>query len=221
MAIALVQTASKTAGSVNTSTLAFPGNVTAGSLLVAYVYKGDVASVLGASDGPNGAYHNDVSLGFSGSSGGIFTVANAAGGATTVTFTGTGIGSLQCVLEEWSGVATSTPLDKTQSATFSTSSAPTSGATATTSQANELVLGLVAMDTGQAVTPGTGYTLGTNANAFHEMQEYRIVSSSNMQTANFTLGAADSGVALVATYKDIVPGVSSRGGVQELLGVGS
>jgi hypothetical protein len=205
MAISLLQTTSKNAAAVGSSTLAFPGNVTAGSMLVAYILKNSAGISLTASDNRNGNYSGgsqDISQNVSSTSLAICTFPNAAAGATTVTFSASGgTGSLQCVIEEWAGLATTTPLDKTQANTFIAGTSVSSNATAATSQAIELVLGAVGMDNGQTVTQGAGFTLGTNVNATRTGIENLITSVAGPQTATFTLGASDSGVVLVATYK--------------------
>lgn len=58
---------------------------------------------------------------------------------------------------EFSGVSTSTPFDKSHSATFTTATALDSGATVTLSQANELVIGFAGLFNGHAFTVGAGY----------------------------------------------------------------
>jgi hypothetical protein len=74
--------------------------------------------------------------------------ANASSGSHTVTRTG-GFGSFESYsIGEYSGIATVSPLDKDTSAVGSTG-APSSGATATTTQANEVAIGTICNDSNQ------------------------------------------------------------------------
>lgn len=104
-----------------------------------------------------------------------------------------------------SGSWNASRLDKTASGTGSTA-AWSSGATAATAVADELVVGASAItDTvARTSTPGTGYTelfdrfdtdLGTTV-------EYKIVAATGAQTADGTWSAANQWAAVVATYKE-------------------
>lgn len=130
-----------------------------------------------------------------------------------------GVGSaISCVLQEFSGVATSSPLDKTISAQ-GTSAAPSSGATATTTQADELVIGLVGWAGATSTASlGSGYTNLAQvalADASTAM-ESKIVAATGAQTAAMTLGASRDWAAICATFKAAAGGggsVASRTGL--------
>jgi hypothetical protein len=196
----LLQTASKNAGAVGSSTLAFPSNVTSGSLLVVYITINAATGTLSASDNVNGNYNVDVTAQGQNNTGAICTFPGAAGGATTVTFSQSGAaGGLTCVIEEWSGIVPSTALDQIASVAYTSTSTPSSGSTPTTTQAYELLLGAVVMNIAQTVTPGTGWSLGRIQGRI--AVENQVVIATGAYAATFTLGASATGDCLISTYK--------------------
>ena len=209
MAIALLQSTHSNAGAVTTATLAFPSNVTAWSMLVCHIWNAGTGATLSASDNVNGSYHLDNVL-FNtpaGVIGGICTFPNAAAGATTVTFNASGgTGQLRCVIEEYSGIAISSPLDQIQSATFNATTTPSSGNTPTTTQANELLIGATFGANTHTDTAGSGYTLDPNGNNGRPSCEYQVVSVTGAYAAVFNIGSTDGGVTLIATYKALPSG---------------
>lgn len=150
---------------------------------------------------------------------GIWYQANAASGTHTVTPPATADG-LNMSLVEWAGVATSTPLDVTASAqTSDTGTSQATGTTATTAQADELVmigLGMAApvgnSDVG-FTDPVTGFTTIhkvvdnlTDIGTFHA---FKVVSSVGTQAAtfNWTHSEANQGrQAVIATFKAAAAG---------------
>lgn len=123
----------------------------------------------------------------------IWYAENISGASTSVTVNLGGSTNASCVFAEYSGIATSSSLDKTASDLddYSVRSTAVTGTTATTSQAVELWIGGVADNTGSAfTTTGGGFTkvaeaLGTNVcNTFDEL----IVSSTG--TASTSNGHA-------------------------------
>ena len=209
MTIALLQSTAANAGAVSTSTLAFGSNVTAGSLLVCHIWDGASGATFSASDNVNGSYHVDTFLGSTPATlaGAICSFAGAAAGATTVTFSVSGGGGqLRALIQEYSGIQTSAALDQVQGATFFTNSTPSSGNTATTTQPNELLVGSTFCANSGTVTAGSGFTIDANSNSNRPAAEWQAVSSTGAYAATFTLGAADGGVTLIATYIAAVAG---------------
>lgn len=204
---AFVQSAFKAAGSVTSSTLAFPSNVSAQSLKVAHVISNNTTGTVGASDNVDGTYNVDVNLTnvTSGPVDAITTKPNATAGATTVTFTVSVAAQLRTLIEEFSGVATVSPLDSngvgSTSSGGSQNTSPDSGASVgSTTQAVELVLGNCGLAASQTISAGSGFTLDAPSGTTRIGAEYLVTSSAGVQDAKFTLGTATQWVALVASY---------------------
>lgn len=172
--------------------------VSAGNLLVAIVGFGDPTGAITCSVSDGTAYTADaagkVRDTFNTQSSQVFYLPNAGAGSHTITATLSVAESYRRIrVFEISGVATASPEDKAAGQYLSnvgtTTDSISSGATATTTNANDFVLGLV-QDTGSTdpgsgtLAAGTGYTLsGTNQIIG---AEYKNVSSVGAQTATFT-----------------------------------
>lgn len=116
------------------------------------------------------------------------------------------------IVEEWSGLMVTSALDKTTGATGNGTS-PTSGATAATTQADELVWSTGNMDYFDAsfnplvVTPGAGYSNFHQDGSYFQVTESKIVSATGAQTANYTVTGTPEGSSspnynvLIATFK--------------------
>lgn len=111
-------------------------------------------------------------------------------------------------LTEWSGIA-SPGIDKTAS-DDGDSTAPDSGATAVTSQNDEMVLGVIAWsnDLNEWDSPGALFTelVGSNSSTSVSVRpEYRIVSAAAAYTATATLAGISNWIAICATFKAVAP----------------
>ena len=155
MAIALVtgQSVQKDAASATSTTISFPVATTANNLVAVMVRVGGTSTAAITDDAASGGntYNTDKSQFLSGAGTlYIFTAPNAkATTVITVTLTG-GSATIRIAIAEYSGVATSAPLDQTNVATGS-STAPNSG-NVTPGQNNELLIGAVANANGSAWT---------------------------------------------------------------------
>jgi len=228
MAIALVQNNFGTAD-LGTASLAFGSNLTTGNLAVVGVttaisIPGTVTDNLGntytlAKQQSTGDAFADVSS--------LFYASNITGGAGTVTVSTDSVHNISIFLTEWSGVATSSPLDVTNGGTASSSTTISPGAV-TPSQNNSLILSQGAdysfPGRNQVPTPATNYTLIDNVNddgntAERGYNEYLIQATAAATTASFTVGTATKSSAVVAVFK---PAVSATGtnARRALLGVG-
>ena len=129
-----------------------------------------------------------------------FYVANSKAGTTTITGkpgSAGEYGAMQC--QEWSGVATTNPLDQAAQQDGTTAN-PSSGSVTTTSS-GELILG--DLENGYSPTAGSGFSLinsdtalsGTGLNT-----EYQIQTNAGSVAAAWTL-AATSWTAQIATFK--------------------
>ncbi len=108
---------------------------------------------------------------------------------------------------EFSGLASSSPLDQTASASGS-STTPSSGNTAVTTQADELLIGAIGVGgpPTDGFTPGGGYTALTSAGFSGGFEgtirpEYKIISVAGNYQADGVLNPSRSWGAAIATYK--------------------
>lgn len=110
----------------------------------------------------------------------------------------------QCVAMQYSGVSTSTPVDKTATGTYSAVTSLTSGTTATTSQANEMLIGFFACTgmNGGNFTQGSGYTLRVNDGYLVSLAtEDEVVSATGAYQATMTASAAATGAGIIVTLQ--------------------
>lgn len=187
--------------------------VTSGDLLVVTVGcstctglgTATVASV------PANTWTKAVTVGTTGNAGGeIWYAPNAASGSTVVTVTYTGAAFRSNVFE-FSGVATSTPVDKT--ATDSSSNPAITGKTATTAQADECAVGFIRNTAGtMSAASGTVGTWTSSAAGGSEVDGW-VVESSAGSVGGTNGNAAASSVGAIVTFKGTTPsnfGVANR-----------
>jgi hypothetical protein len=133
-----------------------------------------------------------------------------SGSAITITDS-TAVTAKAAVAALFNGLADISTLDKTASSTGSSTS-PSSGATSTTTQADELLIGLVGTEGPQGDTSGTwgdSFTLGPRAGTSGGTDDtnitismgYRIVASTGAYTAGKTGITSRDWTALIATFK--------------------
>lgn len=108
----------------------------------------------------------------------------------------------------------STVLDKESTAVASVGSTTfDSGATATTSQASELVFGIACQGSSTSWTKGASFagniTVATVGTVRAGLLEYKEVSSTGTYNADGTFGASAAWIAGVATFKLAPPGVAA------------
>jgi hypothetical protein len=146
----------------------------------------------------------------------IVRASNITGGLTTITVTaGAGTYPNSAILvEEWSGIAT-TPLDKSVVNTAASSTTFASGATATTSQANELAYGIVAVDNStNDFTGDSGWTGGVGQPGGDPYTglygQYKVLSATAAVSWTTTSATAHNGSIAIVTYK-IAGGVVNHG----------
>lgn len=150
-------------------------------------------------------------------------------GLTTATITHPSVTARAAIFAEFSGIQQASPLDKTASAVGS-STTPSSGATATTTQADEVIFGAVAVETdgnsGSAttgMTPSASNISGTStsgAGAASNMTadaSYAIQTATNAQTAAWTGADNTDWACAIATYKSL----SSSVGTPKLMNNGT
>lgn len=220
MAIAVVQSQTGvTAGSGTTLTITLANPTTAGNCLVVCVGTASaVAGVHGVSGitlgGSAGNFASAVAKDASAKAcAEIWTDQNCAGGQTAVVITlsvSVNTGLLFADVYEVSGLLASGALDQVSSDSGTTGLSWTSLATATTTQANEIVFGVVAQigGAGMALTgpssPWVNAALGSGNTA--GISGYDIISATGAQTFNGTTstGTSSSWACVAATLKSAV-----------------
>lgn len=211
-------TASEAAGGTPLPTPAI--TTTAGNLLVAGICfdSGTLNTVTAITDSKGNTWAKAVELD-SVSLASLWYAAGIAGGSghtLSIGYDDNSGGSISAVVQEFSGIVATSPLDRVVSAQ-GTSTAPSSGATAATVQADELVVGLVGWAgavTTASLLGGAGYSnLAQVAllNASAAMQS-KVVAATGAQTAAMTLAASRSWAACCATFKATAGGGGGGGG---------
>lgn len=147
------------ASSASARTLQWAANNGAGNLLIAAITTYNGSHTVTVSDGTNGSYTQAGGYSTAPVGGGrvsIWYIANCAGSVQpTVTVTPDSASFVTIALHEFSGVATSTPLDATNPHNGSTTTTPTTGTC--TAAAGELVF--AAFQSGN--NPGVGTTVAS------------------------------------------------------------
>lgn len=195
-----------TGSSGTTLAIAYGSNVTAGNLLVCHIYANH--GISGVADSRSQTFTSAVNV-TDGATYALatFYYANTTGGADTVTVTFAGAityASLQC--SEYSGVATSSPLDKFASNSQTTpgtgANAVTSGSVTTTTDGQLIVGWSTALTVGAGTTSaGTGFTGRTNVFG-DTLCEDQVQTSAGAIAATFTSTSATSNfITLITTYK--------------------
>lgn len=139
----------------------------------------------------------------------IWHAENITGGTTpTITVNWTNSTNCAWIAREYSGLATSSTLDKTAGSS-GTNNAPSSGATATTSQNDELVIGAVSYPTTTVtMTAGSGYanasqkgSTGAGTSSLVAVED-KTVAATGAQTATFSSSeTGNNWNCVVATFK--------------------
>jgi hypothetical protein len=212
MAIALVQKAAGLSGGGASFAQAYSSNNTQGNLLVCLT-RGfsdiPLATINPVVDSQGNTWVLAVTVTLpSDNFYYIYYAANCKGGANTVTVTYASSTNPIVLLGEYSGIATVSPLDQTNSAVNTTgSSSAYSSGSVTTTVANELLIGLTGNESGLATTMTT-----TNPSWVNEQQERSgtvpdlayfdlIVSALGSYSNAGTLSVARAWGAGIATFK--------------------
>lgn len=222
-AITLIQHTNKDAGSAGSTTLAYGSNPIINHLLVVVVRSGNSSGSVTTTDTigntwANGTLQNLAGLGQSQ----LSYAVNKSTAADTVTVTlGGGSATIRMAIFEYSGTATSNPLDIQANIATGTSTAPASSSF-TPGANNELVLAFGAVNGAQTWTAGTNYTLEEQVPSGLGIGklgvEDWIQTTATSTTGNFTLGASDTWIAGYAVFKS--SGGAACTPTLTLLGVG-
>lgn len=202
-----VQSALK-ATTANSTSLATTINGTGSGNLIVVSVNCNTTTAPTVTDSASQTYTNAVSISSGTSINYIFYKANTASGVTSVTVSDTTSTAINVVIAEYSGIATTTPLDQTHSTATTAATAWTSGATSATTQASELLIGsdMTNQHANTTQIAGTnydevGYITNTGAVNMVDFLEEDYVSATGTYAATGTASQNDNNYALIATFK--------------------
>lgn len=201
----LVQSNSAQGSSVSSLSVPFTQNNTSGNLIIAAVRISTTTQTVSVTDTLGNTYTSAASQSQSTDSHQVFIfyAKNIKAGSNTVkaTFSGSNTHPWLAIYE-YSGLSTTTALDKTAHAQGSNTS-PSSGSTATTSGSNELLFGVLGLPYNYSgtVTAGTSYTLlQQDTSTSRAANEARTVTATGAYAATFSLSASANWSAAIATF---------------------
>ncbi len=186
------------------STVSYNSNVTAGNLLIAAVRFGNKTATGTVTDN-NG--NNWTLIDRQADNGGgngdtleLWYATNAKitpNVRPTLTINSSVSATIRAVIEEYSNVATTNPLDQhTTAIGLSGTLSATSGVTI---QTNELAIGYGELESGSAFTPDSNFIIDQSI-ATKLATEYRVLSSTGAQTATFAVSTQNWAMG-IATFK--------------------
>ena len=195
----------KVAGATVAPTL--PAASAAGTLLVATVVSGKHAAFSGTA-----GWTKAAGVGRSNAEAEVWYYGNNPGGITTASFTVTGATFTAGQLSEWSGVATSAPVDKTATDTATAATTVSPSTSAATTVAGDLAVTAATENltlAGTATfTPGAGWTnfanTGSTSSANHYTADYRTGVPVGTVAETITSSALGTNwAAALATFKPL------------------
>jgi subtilisin family serine protease len=206
-AITLVQAASGQASGVPSISQTFPSANTPGNLIIAFVRMSSTSQTVGVTDSAGNLYTDAVAQVQTSDAHQvhIFYAKNILGGANTVTanFSSTNNHPWLAIFE-YSGLSTTSPLDRTSSAQGS-GTAVSTGTTAQTRASGELLfsgLGVPSSST-VTITAGSGYVLEQSdptSPGSRAATEQGFVSSIGAFSATYSLSGSANWSAVLATF---------------------
>ena len=199
-----VGTVTKTASGTVAPTLGAAS--TAGTLLVATLAGQKNASFTG----PSG-WVQAVKTGQSNAETEIWYYANNPGGITSASFSIGNSSSSAGQLSEWSGVAVSSPVDKTGTATVTLGNSASPATSAATTVAGELAVTAAApyitVASTATYTPGAGWTnlgnSGATSSSYQYDADYQLGMATGTVSETMTSSSLGAWSAAVATFKPI------------------
>lgn len=208
MAISFIQGVGNGSNAATSFTITLTNTVT-GNFIWVGIASG-LGTVTSVTDGTNTFTAGVADYNYNASNHMIWYYAKNITGAASHVITVNLSGSLSVdgIAREYSGIDTNAPTDQTAQNTGS-SSTPSSGATSTTTQASELVIGFFGCGSSVTETLGSGFsnlTVATVSASASAAAEDLIVSSTGTQTATFGTSTIFNWGCQVATFK----GASSK-----------
>jgi hypothetical protein len=204
--IAMVQSNAVAGTGVASVSAPFTSSNTKGNLIIAFVRMSTTSQTVAVRDSAGNVYSDSVSQSQAtdGHQVHLFYAKNIAGGANTVTASFSAANNHPWLaVYEFSGLSATSPLDQTAHAQGSGATA-SSGMTATTTSANELIFsgGGLPASYGGTATAGSGYTmLQQNTSSSTAASEGAVVSSTGSFAGTVGLSPGTYWSAVVATFK--------------------
>ncbi|MGH7875608.1 MAG: beta strand repeat-containing protein [Candidatus Binatia bacterium] len=218
-AVSFVKTIGTTSSTTTGTSLAITvpaSGVAVGNRAIVTIALNPSSGTVACSDTGGNSYAVDRNVANGSGTSGVRTVILSAQVATalvsgnTITCTHPSVTARALSANEFSGLATTATLDKVASATGN-NTAPFSGATTTTAQASELLIGGIGVEgpTTETFTAGASYATvaragtsgGTAANNITINPEYRIVSATGAYSASGTISTSRKWATAIVTYK--------------------
>lgn len=205
-----VQGATDIGGNPSSSlNVAFPSNNAAGDLLVVEAtFDSSSDSTFTCSDSQSNTYSSPyvINNATHGQSLGVCYAANSKSGANTVTVTmTTGNCCLETDIAEYSGIATSNPLDVEtgQPGSGNTSADNVTSGAATTTTNGDLIFGAINDVQGLAgsISAGSGFTKRVNSVTNYTVAEDQTQTSAGSIAATATFGTSSDYVAIMMAFK--------------------
>ena len=203
-------------GTIVTSfALAFTSNVTAGSLLVCASYITDVSGPTSVTDTPTQTYAVDVrqDQAANGNENSIWSTPNSVAGANTLTTNTSAAFTHRNTILEYSGMATSTPKDQSNSADTASATSLASG-NITTTQADEVLICLFSSGAADTYTADGAFTVeetilvGAGVNRA-QTQDRVVTSTGTYSNTSSIAGAAKNLTSCIVSYKAVAAGASA------------
>jgi hypothetical protein len=199
---ALVQHASKDAGTTNSSSLAFPLSNTAGNWIAVLVRAGQSGESFSVSDSSHNSYQKALQFNETGNGNtlGVFYAENIAAGANTVSVSDTASNTLRFIILEYSGIVTSNSLELAVAAQGKSTS-PNSGPASVSS--GDLLLGAILTANPANFTAGSNYQIEESIPAKPNSKligEDQIQGVAGSASATASLAAADNWAAGLAAF---------------------
>lgn len=212
-AIALVQhTNFNQTSNVSSQALAYGSNNASGGFGAVCVRAGNKSTVLSVTDNNSNSWASVVSVQITGTGNGellqCFEAHNLNAGANTVTVSTTISTTLRFALFEYSGCATASPIDGSNSNTGSSSSLASNSITPGAN--NELIISAGSVDAAETYTAGTNFTMEEVVPAAPSKLgvEDWIQTTATTTTGPMTISGSDSWGAVVFAVK-VVSGAAA------------
>lgn len=182
--------------------------VTAGNLLVlAWIWATDALTITSVTDGTAWTVANPANTSAGGSYGqAVYFLPNAGSGTHNVVITMSGAGTLRCgQIFEYSGLKTSSVLDKHAESGSAGNTTSNSATTAATTGAPEMVFAFSIGDTANdAISNASGYTdessLADNVNLWRFLVSDKRITVDATQSCTVSAGTASHLLTVVSTF---------------------
>ncbi len=204
--------ASNTGGAVSSLVLTLTGTAAAGDMVHVDVFHDGASTItISVADSRSNTYQQDIYTSVSGGStvhcaqfSSILTTALQVGDTITITYSSSSTGSTAGLAYQVSGIVGSSWKDQSLGTALQANGTTPSSGNVTTTQASEIIFGVLAHDSTATTTAGTNFTKldelfpVSNRALF---VEYRIVAATGTYAATATFSGSSAARTTIATYK--------------------